>query len=414
MDEFQYSRTLTRCMIVSALALLAGVFLPIHHLVPFAAALAPLVYYHVWFLRPQAENGLSQAAIDSVYYYGFLITVGALGATALSLSLNGFGDDFSAVAFQFGLGLLATGYAVWARVHLVGIAKQLDEDDLRDLMALQIAKSRELLSNLELASSSFQSFAETLIAKTSDFSSSIQQQTESSISQATKTFGEGISALTEQAQVALQELRGIVNDVTFGAEREQLKTSVTATVETVNALSNGLNDLTKSTGVGASSAEKFASSLSSVNESAAGAASELSKLGKKDGIVAEFGSAVTAGKTSLSEMATIASEASRSIKGINDSASPVENELKALSKALVKANEASQTATNMLSALQSLGSQSGAATSELSSLKSKMSELQETLVNLNDGLIDSTGRLKDAMSEASDHLENIHAPIAAE
>lgn len=414
MDELNYSRVLTRCMIISALALVAGLLLPLPDLVPFAAALLPLVWYHLGFLRPQAERGLSQAAIDSVYYYGFLITVGALGATALDLSLNGMGDDFSAVAFQFGLGLLATGYAVWARVHLVGIAKQMDEDELRDLMGLQIEKSRELLSSIELAVSSFTSFSETLVSKTVDFHSRVEEQTKSSIDRATADFSKGISTITEQADIALQDLRGIVNDVTFGTEREELKKSVSSMVQTVAKLTGSLDKLSGSANSSATSTQAFAAGLSAVNDGATGTANQLQRLSSDEGLVARFGSALVGSTSSLSEFTSISSASASALSQVGDAANPVSGELKGLATALAKSTEASQAATKILSSLQTLGGHAGGLNTDLDALKGGIQSLQSTLDNLNAGLIDSTGRLKDAMADTSDVLEGLHDRIAAE
>src|SRR4051812_18321375 len=88
---------------------------------------APLVWYHVGYLSPRARAGLSQSAIDSVYYFGFLITIAALGVSAVSLAASGGKASMDAVAYQFGLGLFATGYAVFARMHLTSISTWLDE-----------------------------------------------------------------------------------------------------------------------------------------------------------------------------------------------------------------------------------------------------------------------------------------------
>src|SRR5262249_25424966 len=79
--------------------------------------LIPLVIYHVHLTRSRADR-LSQTAIDSVYYFGFLVTVAALGASALYVAMNRNRLDFGTVALQFGLGLFATAYAVFARIHL--------------------------------------------------------------------------------------------------------------------------------------------------------------------------------------------------------------------------------------------------------------------------------------------------------
>jgi hypothetical protein len=407
MDELNYSRVLTRCMIASALALCAGLLLPIPHLVAFAAALAPLVYYHLGFLRPRASAGLSQPAIDSVYYYGFLITVGALGATALDLSLHGVGDDFTGVAFQFGLGLLATGYAVWARVHLVSIAKHMDEEQLRDLMARQIEKSQALLTSIELSIASFSSFAETLLSRTAEFQSRVEDQTRASIERATGEFEKGIGALTKQAEVALQDLRGIVNDVTFGAEREELRNGVVSMVGTVTDLTKSLSELSRSAAAGGASAETFAAGLAAVKSGAAGTADQLEKLSTDEGLVAKFGAALIAGNSSLSELTVISGQSATALKQVEASAAPMQGELKGLEKALARTTEASQAATAVLGTLQKLGGDAGSVTKDLSDLKKSVTSLKSTIEDLNAGLIDSAGRLKDALADTSEVLENL-------
>lgn len=60
----------------------------------FVGAPVPLIWYHTIFLRPRAAEGLPQPAIDSVYYYyGFLITIGALGATNVAIAGEAVWDE---------------------------------------------------------------------------------------------------------------------------------------------------------------------------------------------------------------------------------------------------------------------------------------------------------------------------------
>lgn len=94
MTDFNYSTVLTRCTLLSAMALGIGVASSI--LPPatsFVGALVPLIWYHTMFLRPRAAEGLPQPAIDSVYYYRFLITIGALGATNVAIAGEAVWDE---------------------------------------------------------------------------------------------------------------------------------------------------------------------------------------------------------------------------------------------------------------------------------------------------------------------------------
>src|SRR4051812_11019570 len=87
-------------LIVFTLANARGLNLP--QWLGLAAALLPLAYYHLVWLTPAAKAGLSQAAVDSVYYFGFLITVAALGVSALTIAISGAAVSMNTVIYQFG------------------------------------------------------------------------------------------------------------------------------------------------------------------------------------------------------------------------------------------------------------------------------------------------------------------------
>ena len=119
--------------------------LHLHPLVGVAFGIAPLFSYHIFYLAPKAKkNELTQPAIDSVYYFGFLITVASLGLSAISIANSGDETDFNNVIFQFGVGLIATGYAVIARMHLISIRAQADAHNTEEAMESFIKKSMTL------------------------------------------------------------------------------------------------------------------------------------------------------------------------------------------------------------------------------------------------------------------------------
>jgi hypothetical protein len=369
MSDFNYATVLTRCMLISAVVLALGVTFPVLPPISvFLGALVPLIWYHTMFLRPRAAEGLPQPAIDSVYYYGFLITIGALGATAVNLSLHGIGDDFAPVAFQFGLGLLATGYAVWARVHLTAKAKILDEEELQLIMSRQIAQSRDLLSNVELASSSFEVFASTLLQRTERFSSDAEARTRSSIDTAIKAFSDGVAAMTEQGQIALADLRGVVNDVTFGAEREALRASVTSMVETVTELSQSLDRLRSASTAGAGSVGDLAGSLERVAAGAATTATRLEPLGREDGVVARFDQAMRGGGEQATEFTTAAAGATAALSGVGEAGIAGRQGLDAFGRKATFAINKLDALGEALNAVAALGAEVGETTSRLTSL----------------------------------------------
>lgn len=93
--------------------------------------ISPLAIYHLILLR---KSGLSSTQIDSIYYFGFLVTVITLVATAISIGLRPQTEklSISSILLQFGLGLVATGYALFARLQLLSKAHEHDEESVVD------------------------------------------------------------------------------------------------------------------------------------------------------------------------------------------------------------------------------------------------------------------------------------------
>lgn len=420
-----YATMLTRCMALSALALCTELlgFLP--PLIPFAGAMLPLIWYHVFYLRKFAGEGISQPAVDSVYYYGFLVTIGALGVTALKLSLQGVDSDLTSVAFQFGLGLLATGYAVWARIQLTASSKLLDEANLEEAMHSYVERSRELVSAVEIATASFENFAQTVVSKTEAFSSRVEAETQASINSAAGQMRDAVSAMAEESKLALSDLRGIINDTTFGAERDALKAGVTSMVETVNELSAALTELRSNSSSGAETVGAFASSLGAVNTQASSAVVKLEQLAEKDGALDKFTGGLASSQVQLNELALVADVAGSTTTTFSDKISAASDQMDAFSSAAKKGLNSLGKLETSEAAIVDFSSELSAATDSLkdtadaasrsqgafSEVVAQLQAIKSTLDNLNSALVDSTGGLKDSMIETSDALES-HLKLA--
>lgn len=103
------------------------------------AGLLPLAKYH-WNLFKQGN--LDPDQIDSVYYFGFLITVTTLVAATVSLGQVKGQLPLSAILVQFGLGLVATAYGLFARLHLLANAGGRTEGEMASSTE-RLAKSVE-------------------------------------------------------------------------------------------------------------------------------------------------------------------------------------------------------------------------------------------------------------------------------
>jgi uncharacterized phage infection (PIP) family protein YhgE len=411
-------------MLISAIGLLVGVVIPpmpgvpwVSLLLPFFLGLAPLIWYHVGYLRQREVLGHSE--IDSVYYYGFLVTIGALGCTALRLSLRGIDGNFADVALQFGLGLLATGYAVWARVQLTAASEIVSEADLIEEMRRCVEKARLLGDTIQLGVNQYTGFANKVVEHQEQFGKRVQTIAEDNIKAAAKEFRESVAGLVEEGKLALQALRAVVHDVTFGAEREKLRNSVLGMTDTVTTLTVTLHELRTSASAGANSVGEFAHGLSQVGGAASQAHEALSSLGDKNGMIPKFSRAVEDSRTSLAELNLSAGVTAASLTSLSDSASGSVDPLKNLEQ------QASSTVTAMqkigdlapqlgaladgVKALEErlvkLSSATGGSGEVLEALGKKVAELRMVLVNLNEVLIDSTGGFKDSMLAISEEID---------
>jgi drug/metabolite transporter (DMT)-like permease len=80
------------------------------------AGVLPLLGYYYALARKKL---LSPSEIDSVYYFGFLVTVITLVSTAVAIGIATKLPELKWILLQFGLGLIATGIALFARLMLM-------------------------------------------------------------------------------------------------------------------------------------------------------------------------------------------------------------------------------------------------------------------------------------------------------
>jgi hypothetical protein len=104
-----------------------------------AAGITPLAIYHAIL---QKKRLLSPTEVDSIYYFGFLVTILTLVSTAISIGVSEGAIELRWVLLQFGLGLVATGYALFARLQLLAQSTTTAETDIVETTE-RLAKSIE-------------------------------------------------------------------------------------------------------------------------------------------------------------------------------------------------------------------------------------------------------------------------------
>lgn len=163
----------------------------------FIFSIGPLVWYH-FRLNRSLGSGLSQNTIDSVYYFGFLITITTLAVTVLAVSFRGFGGDYGPIVTQFGLGLVATGYALFARMQLMSAAEKMEEGDPNAILDRYLEKVKNVVDRVEMSADAFERFSYRLTSRNQVLADEAISRAENSIKIATTAFSEQMSEIRDQ------------------------------------------------------------------------------------------------------------------------------------------------------------------------------------------------------------------------
>lgn len=331
----RYFRTLFYCILVSVLVLAASAFFRLAPWVGLLGGILPLVYYHIVYLTPQASKGLTSTAIDSVYYFGFLVTVSALGISAISIAVRGAETNLTTVIYQFGVGLFATGYAVVARMHLTSVSALVDEASPEALMDRYVKRSVELVTNVEMASSQLTEFSREIIARTVDMSDAARLSSEKMMLDMARAFESEMKLTLVSARDSLAEIRGLVSDTSFVVEREELARSLRSTLDTTTALNAALTDLAQCTGASAGATKESITATNDLKETVLAFGTHISVLGGESGAFAVSAASMADATAQFAEcyaMLSLAAESLREMTSTVADTGPTFKQMRTLTK----------------------------------------------------------------------------------
>jgi len=200
------------CGAASLLAILLSVKFALPLLLAIALELGPLGVYFYVLLRARHE-GLAATAIDSVYYFGFLITIFSLAASVLRVWLGGIGSDITSLVSHFGVGLLATGIALAFRLYLTAATDQLDKKDLDEAIDSYIRRVDTVVSKVELSASNFEGLANSLEERTRSVADEIFEQFQATMIDSADSFKEEIATITQSASTSIETFSATVQSV---------------------------------------------------------------------------------------------------------------------------------------------------------------------------------------------------------
>lgn len=206
-------------------------------------ALLPLVAYHFYLagwlaflFQPREIPG--DAEIDSVYYIGFLITVMELAASAVIL----FRDPAAGaqpILIRFSVGLIATGYAVVARLHLQSKfpASEVSSDAAWQGYGTRAAA---LLADLELAVLKVREFQRAVEREALSGAQRLEVSLQETAANSARMFAEELKRGSEGALASVEALHALLTDDAAKKGRDQLgqqlESAVTATDKMVRSL----------------------------------------------------------------------------------------------------------------------------------------------------------------------------------
>jgi hypothetical protein len=337
--EQSFFGVLFRCVLVSGALMLVATVLKWEPLVTMAVGIAPLIWYHIFYLAKRAKLGLGQTAIDSVYYFGFLITIAALGLSAITLAYSAGATSLTHVAFQFGLGLLATGYAVVARMHLNSISTYVDDASPENVLDRYVHRSRELVTNVEMASTQFVELSNSLMVKSQEVADTARQSTEKVMLEMARAFDEELRGTLASARAGLTEIRGLVSETSFAHEREALARSIRETIDVVTTLNRALVELSERSIEGASATEQSVQSSAAFSRTLETFRASLNRIGGEDGELVASADALSRAQATIVDGAESLGQAVHGLDSIAGTVGSMGLTFKGIKSLTQKANE---------------------------------------------------------------------------
>jgi DNA anti-recombination protein RmuC len=223
-----------------------------HPFLAFAFGMLPMFYWHYML---STNEDLNQTQIDTIYFFGFLVTLVTLGCAAtFALTPNKQELQITIIAYQFSLGLLATGYGLLARVLLTNRRVTVAGTD--DAIDLYLQKIGRVLVRFEETVALFDRLRDDVVTKAQDGATAISQQT--------------ISILESELRAPLENLKsllsGISNELSSMQASDNLRRLNAELGKTINGL-EGASAMLGPLAEGAAAANEQMSKASVLHES---------------------------------------------------------------------------------------------------------------------------------------------------
>lgn len=219
------------------------------------AGVLPLLGYYYALAKKKL---LSPSEIDSVYYFGFLVTVITLVSTAIAIGIAAKLPELKWILLQFGLGLIATGIALFARLMLMTKSTSEVELDVVESSKLLVAAVTNVSGEFDNASYLVKSFFDQLQIRMNDLVRATEEEFKNAldnslnayvlnvqttnevaltncaeaIDKAVKNFSDGISLVVKEVARIKSEAEG-VNFVTAAIQIETFSSQIQSSLQSI-------------------------------------------------------------------------------------------------------------------------------------------------------------------------------------
>ena len=230
-----FSRTINNFVSLAFVVLLITSFFLLkifggHYIQSVMAGALPLsLYFLIVF---SVRNRISKNQIDTVYYFGFLITILTLGLSAYEFKSDGV-IDISSITKQFSVGLIATGVALIYRLILISTESRVDDS------TEEIKIYTEAVKQLRVEISQ-------MFLQFETWSRSFSELTTKSLESATFTQEKTMLQL-EAIHAKSLEIISSSLEKAVGSSMEELKKSSTEASTTIQLFKTNIGSVAKST-----------------------------------------------------------------------------------------------------------------------------------------------------------------------
>ncbi|KMY85424.1 hypothetical protein BUMB_04305c [Candidatus Paraburkholderia calva] len=187
--------------------------------------LVPLCMYFSVLYRVGGTS-LSHTAIDSVYYFGFIVTILSLAGSVMRVWLFGIEKDMSGLIAQFGVDLLATGLALVFRLVLTARVESLNAKDLSEMIAEYVQRIDGVVSKVEASAASFEGLSQSLQDRMRAVVESTFDECTTSMRSATTLFSKSITKISEQTSQSVERFGEVVESVAMASHVEHFDRQV--------------------------------------------------------------------------------------------------------------------------------------------------------------------------------------------